>query len=289
MTDESPSKTDRGSPKQMNKNDTDRGGEMMTPVLTENDEKNNKKKMQLELQHLPLKVLKEEVIEEEFASQNILKERVESDPEIRVCKQDAIKPLTIEMKIPHQKTFLENFSHQLLRKFFRNSIKDEKELKTLKEFITYKEEQHKIKFNFFDFLKLTLKKILKLKTTFVERLFMRARKIYKKEIDIAKILKRIQDIEKLKYLLMSEEQIALFDVLEKPLIYLKDEPLIDSSPFVLKSKRSSEKQKINHDAYNYYLELEKKKIEDMQPIDQKLFMLVDKKFKTFKKYFSHEC
>ena len=118
---------------------------------------------------------------------------------------------------------------------------------------------------------------------------MRARKIYKKEIDIAKILKRIQDIEKLKYLLMSEEQIALFDVLEKPLIYLKDEPLIDSSPFVLKSKRSSEKQKINHDAYNYYLELEKKKIEDMQPIDQKLFMLVDKKFKTFKKYFSHEC
>lgn len=294
MSDESPpSKTDRDSPKQMEKTDNDRGGELMTPVLTESDEKNHKKKGQLELQQLPLKVLKEEEeMEEESASQNILMERGKSDPEIRVQKQDAMKPQPqiTETKIPHQKTFFENFSHQLLRKFFRNnSIKDENELRTLKEFLNYKEKQHKINFNFFDFLKLTVKKMFKMKTTFVEKLFMRARKIFKKEIDIAKILKRIQDIEKLKYLLMSEEQIALFDVLEKPLIYLKDEPLIESSPFVLKSKRSSEKQKIKPEAYHYYLELEKKKIEDLPPIDQKLFMLVDKKFKTFKKYFSHEC
>ena len=141
-----------------------------------------------------------------------------------------------------------------------------------------------IKFNFFDFLKLTLKSIFRIKKTFVEKLFLRSRKIFEKEIDIVKILKRIQDIEKLKYLLMSEKQIALFDVLEKPMIYLDEEVAMDGSSFVLKSKRSSVKENINP-AYNYYLELEKRS-KELDPIDLKLFLLVDKRFKTYKRYFT---
>ena len=143
-----------------------------------------------------------------------------------------------------------------------------------------------IKFNFFDFLKLTLKSIFRIKKTFVEKLFLRSRKIFEKEIDIVKILKRIQDIEKLKYLLMSEKQIALFDVLEKPMIYLDEEVAMDGSSFVLKSKRSSVKENINP-AYNYYLELEKRS-KELDPIDLKLFLLVDKRFKTYKRYFTKD-
>ena len=285
------SKTEKDSPQKTEKEDINRGGEIMmsSRIMTKREETNKNTQIKSEYDHLPLKVLteEEETFEEQTENNVILNEKVKSETAIGFRRRMAIRPQKLDLKIHTPRSFLGNITqHFQLKNFFKSSIKDEKELKTLKEFLRFKDKHHKIEFNFFDFLKLALKSILGLKKTFVEKLFLRAQTIFEKEIDIVKILKRIQDIEKLKYLLMSEKQIALFDVLEKPMIYLEEETPMDRSSFVLKSKRTSvkEKEDINN-AYDYYLELEKKR-EDLQPIDQKLFMLVDKRFKTYKRYFT---
>ena len=280
---ESPTKTERDSPLKNDKETTERMVELATPVMTNSQE--NKRTNAPD--HLPLKILKEEETfdDEQIVSQEVALEKVESDSAIGGAKRRmGMSNQILDLKIRKPRSFLGNISQHL--HFFKNTIKDEKEMKSLKEFLTFKEQTHKIKFNFFDFLKLAVKSIVRLKKTFVERLFLRAQKVFEKEIDIVKILKRIQDIEKLKYLLMSEKQIALFDVLEKPMIYLDEEAPMDGSSFILKSKKTSVKEDINH-AYNYYLELEKRR-DDLEPIDLKLFMLVDKRFKTYKRYFKKD-
>lgn len=189
----------------------------------------------------------------------ILNEKVENDKFNGPRRRMAINPQKLDLKIHTPMSFLGNITQRFpLINFFKSSVKDETELKTFKEFLMYKEQKHKIYFNFFDFLKLTLKTILRLKKSFVEKLFLRAQEIFETEIDIVKILKRIQDIEKLKYLLMTEKQIALFDVLEKPMIYVEEEtPSEGKASFILKSKKTSVREEINQ-AYDYYWK--KKKI-----------------------------
>ena len=173
---------------------------------------------------------------------------------------------------------------------FRNifQVEGKEEHRTLEEFLNFTEENHKIKFNFFDFLRLIAKKIMRAKTTFVEKLFMRAQEVFEDEIDIVKILRRIQDIDKLKYLLLTEKQIALFNMLERPMIFVDEEAHLDDSSVAFAHKRASavsSKDEIRQ-AFNYYLEIEKKK--ELDPVDKKLFFLVDKKFRTYKKYFKRE-
>ena len=56
---------------------------------------------------------------------------------------------------------------------------------------------------------------MKLGLNFNEKLFVRAHEVFEKQIDIEQILQRVQDIEKLKYILLNEQQRTLFDVLEK--------------------------------------------------------------------------
>ena len=113
---------------------------------------------------------------------------------------------------------------------------------------------------------------------------MRAQETFENEIDIIQILQRIQDIEKLKYLLLNENQIALFNILEKPMIYVDEirNPNRTSLSLILGPKRIKTQIQVQQ-AFEYYQELEKGR--EMDEIDKKLFHLVDKRFKTFQKYF----
>ena len=83
----------------------------------------------------------------------------------------------------------------------------------------------------------------------------------------------------MKSLFLSEAQISLFNVLEKPTIYVdnleKERKIGFSHHFDLRDKMEQ--------AFDYYLELEKKQV--MDPIDKKLFDLVDRRFKIYKKHF----
>ena len=155
--------------------------------------------------------------------------------------------------------------------------------KSLEDFVDFKNRKNKIIFSIFDYLRLILKILFRRKKNFKEKLFLRAQDAFYTEIDLVKILQRIQDIEKLKHLLLNEKQISLFNVLEKPIIYVDEK----NTKFIKNKnlQRASLKEKMDK-AYEYYQELEKKK--DLEAIDKKLFNLVDARFRTYKKYFGSE-
>ena len=52
----------------------------------------------------------------------------------------------------------------------------------------------------------------------------KAEEIFIKETDIVNILLKLQEIDKLKYILFNPDQLALFKLLEKPVINFKENP-----------------------------------------------------------------
>jgi len=146
------------------------------------------------------------------------------------------------------------------------------------------EKQSKINFNFWDYLKLKGKKVFFRETTFKDKLFERAQEVFENEIDIVKILQKLQDIEKLKHLLLSDQQIVLFNLMEKPMIFLPENIRSSRKSLLmeLSQQKISMKSQMN-EAFSYYQELENKDISD--PIDKKLFVMVERRIKAYKKYF----
>ena len=69
------------------------------------------------------------------------------------------------------------------------------------------------------YLKAQFKKKLRRPLNENEKSILMAEEIYNDEIDIITILFKLQEIEKLKKILLSEDQIALFNLLDKPKIY----------------------------------------------------------------------
>lgn len=53
-----------------------------------------------------------------------------------------------------------------------------------------------------------------------EKMILQAEEIFEKEIDFVTILEKLQEIEKLKFLLLSPTQLSLFNLLGKPTLYL---------------------------------------------------------------------
>lgn len=73
----------------------------------------------------------------------------------------------------------------------------------------------------FDYFKYLLKKSFCMKRNEKEQLIEKADKLYKQELDITCILKKIHEIDKLKSLILDKDQLVLFNYLDKPHISLK--------------------------------------------------------------------
>ena len=58
--------------------------------------------------------------------------------------------------------------------------------------------------------------------TYEEKLFSKSEKIYEKEVDYIEILTKLQEIDKLKQILLNHHQQVLFKFLSKPILYLND-------------------------------------------------------------------
>lgn len=90
-------------------------------------------------------------------------------------------------------------------------------IKTLRDM----KEKKEFRFSFFEYLK------FKLKCGFFqrnkkERLFSKASQQVKKEMDIVNILKKLEDIEKLKKIILNDEELFCFNLLSKPIIDLEE-------------------------------------------------------------------
>ena len=109
----------------------------------------------------------------------------------------------------------------------RNITKKEKETekqeKHLENFEKFKYSKQKFNFGFMKYLKMKLK--FKKNLTNEEKLFMKAQQQINFEMDITHILRKIQEIEKLKKILLNENEQYLFDLLDKPFIHLEKQEL----------------------------------------------------------------
>ena len=116
-----------------------------------------------------------------------------------------------------------------------------------------KEDKLIFKFSFFSYFKHKIKLFFKSSLDQEENKIMAATQIYQKETDILSIFQRMQDIEKLKMVLLTEEQRKLFDLIKPSIVTnsiiskLKNEgKMIFSKRSVsLQLKKGTEEEEIN--------------------------------------------
>ena len=112
-----------------------------------------------------------------------------------------------------------------------------------------------------------------------EEVFEKSEKIYEKELDYIEILKKLQDIDKLKRILLNKNQLVLFNLLTKPVLHLNDRMV--RSSFSINLGRSSKKKEDNAEedlkmALDYY-----EKEQDINEIDQRLFKILNDDIEVF--------
>ena len=158
------------------------------------------------------------------------------------------------------------------------------------EEINHNNEQkkcNKLKLGFLEFVRYLLALVLRCQKTEKQRLIQKANKIFMKEFDIINILKKIHEIEKLKLIILNEDQLVLFNSLAKPLIYLED------APETIKSYEGNSALKMTHYIKNYKDNSRKTKFDlsyenivkfsNLNEMNKRLLDLVDKNIENFKK------
>ena len=149
------------------------------------------------------------------------------------------------------------------------------------------QNKNSLKVSIWEYIKFKIHKICRCCTKgFKENLFMKAERIYEDEVDIVNILRRLQEIEKLKLVLLNERQISLFNLLAKPMIYIdkkKDYESEYGGYYYSEVLSATNKPQNLKNALDYY---EKQSAEGkLSEIDRRLFNFVDQNIKEFKNYF----
>ena len=236
----------------------------------------------------PLNFSNEELPKEMFTNSDKKKNEVIIENKLKLTESPIKSPnehkkLT-ESQISYDKTNQSpkvRFSRFVGKIFGNNSQVKENDFE---EYRKFNDKTNNINFNLLNYFFLKVKDLFCCSKSLKEKLFLKAHQIYDQEIDLVKILQRIQDIEKLKYLLLTEKQMALFNFLEKPLIIVTNDKNNEDSRMSNSKKIGTISQR--DQAIEYYNEL--KKSENLDPIDKKLFAMVDKRFHSFKKYFKND-
>ena len=85
------------------------------------------------------------------------------------------------------------------------------------------DDTQKVTMKISEYIKMQAKVMFKKKLSEKERLFILSEKKFLKETDICYILEKIQEFEKFKLILLNPDQLQLFNLLAKPLIYLESQ------------------------------------------------------------------
>lgn len=221
-------------------------------------------KNQKKFDHLESKVIEDEIPEPES-----IRDQKES-----IKKTNNITSPNIIYKMNNKK---KRFS--TLRGIFKNktveNINNKPEvvnhLNDLNEYQKIKSKESHFSLNFLKYLNLVFLKRKKWKLDLKEKLFLKGEKQIDKQLDLVNILKILQDVEKIKRILLSKEQLYLFNLLSKPMIRLpkkhNDVPNDSRLKFSL-----CDNKKINKDiAVKAYLTAKEKNSE----LDQRILELLD--------------
>ena len=184
-----------------------------------------------------------------------------------------------------------NVLKKLTTKIFGEATTDLKRSSTnLNEYAESVQKESKQTMTIWEFVKLKVKKLMRFKLQPQEHLFYIAQKIFHKELDVINILKRLQDVEKLKMILLNENQLSIFELLAKPMIYFDEqqeqnmemnESSYNRTIHHEKKVRKKEEEKImkikkNLKTYNQAIHSD-----NLNEIDKRLLKLVDKNLHDF--------
>ena len=102
---------------------------------------------------------------------------------------------------------------------------------TLEHYQNIKKVENKLSFGFSNWIKLVSKGLFNSLTKFnmKELLYKKVEQKIAGEIDIVQILKKLHDVEKLKRILLTEEQLFFFDLVSKPMATLNEDSLNEST------------------------------------------------------------
>lgn len=178
-------------------------------------------------------------------------------------------------------------------KNFTNLYKKKEEInketaENLPRFQEFQDSKNKIIVNLCNYFKLQCSRVFCCKTSFKEKLFIRAQELYAKELDIVHILRRLQEIEKMKLVLFNPKQLVLFNLLAKPMIYLEENKSTGDNrkeggyrmSEIIKSTMKKDNLK---EAIEFYENVENR--QHFNEIDRRLFQMLDSNVNDFLKYF----
>ena len=165
-------------------------------------------------------------------------------------------------------------------------------LEKLDEFQKNSSKISQFNFNLFDYLKMNIKFVFRMPLNEKEKLFLKGSKVYDNELDIVHILKKLQEFEKLKIILLNEEQRILFNLIGKPLIYLEDNEHDDfdencsaqlKMSKMIRSATTIDEPNLKK-ALGYFSLLQKNN--QLNPVEKRLMELVDKNLSEFLQNFT---
>jgi len=171
----------------------------------------------------------------------------------------------------------------LMTKKISSPLKENLVKENLEHYQKLKKKENFFSVGFFGFLKLFFKN-RKWGLTNREKLFLKGENQVFEELDILKIMKKLQDIDKLKRILLSDEQLYFFELLSKPMIIIED-PL--ESPddefrdrrfkFSIKHNQTPEKERLKE----FYDIIQRKSMNS--DLDRRILKLLDEDVMCFLK------
>ena len=226
------------------------------------------------------------------SKEEIIQINKEKDPEILVKTEPRLKNTFLSFKM----------NSKVVTSITKLKNKDEKKRERMQsidkfeEFMNNPLEHSKLTFSFFEFVKLRIKQFFKKSLSDKEILFEKGVEYHDKELDIVSILKKIQEIEKLKIILFNEEQTTLFNLLDKPLVYLdENNEENNENDKSLRMDASKRMTKLLHsNTYASRLQLKKifehfemlEKKSQLTEIDRRLMSLVNENLAKFANNFA---
>lgn len=135
-----------------------------------------------------------------------------------------------------------------------------------------------LNFGIFKYLILKLKGCFPcLKLKYDEQLFEKSEKVYEKELDFIEILKKLQEFENLKKILLNPKQLILFNFLAKPLLHIGENLNNVQSINSINLNNINMSKKELKMALDYYQN--QKKFNNFTEIDERLLILFNEDIK----------
>jgi len=154
----------------------------------------------------------------EYFGETKIKQKILSDSEIPPPPEIDSIPDDQEIKIKAEDSI--RMMSYSITKGQESKIKvDNDKINEFEEYLKQHEQHNKnFNINITNFMIAKGKKFVGRKLTQKEKLLLKAEEVFDKEIDIVSILLKLQEIEKLKFVLLNPSQISLLKLLDKPVI-----------------------------------------------------------------------